>query len=129
MHIIFLNPQGNFDENDTYMAEHPDFGGQLIYVKEVAQAMADLGHRVDIITRRIEDPNWPEFAEPISHYSGYEESVRILRLECGGLKFLNKEQLWPHLDEFVQNMRDIYGDTLPDFATAHYADGGYCVSH
>ena len=24
-------------------------------------------------------------------------------------------------------MLDFYGDTLPDFATAHYADGGYCA--
>ena len=40
MHIVFLNPQGNFDAADSYLAEHPDFGGQLVYVKEVAQAMA-----------------------------------------------------------------------------------------
>ena len=50
MHIAFLNPQGNFDPNDSYWTEHPDFGGQLVYVKEVATAMAALGHRVDILT-------------------------------------------------------------------------------
>ena len=55
MHIVFLNPQGNFDPKDSYLTEHPDFGGQLVYVKEVAQAMVDLGHRVDIVTRRIRD--------------------------------------------------------------------------
>ena len=55
MHIIFLNPQGNFDQADSYLAEHSDFGGQLVYVKEVAQAMVDLGHRVDIVTRLIQD--------------------------------------------------------------------------
>ena len=42
MHIVFLNPQGNFDPSDSYLAEHPDFGGQLVYVKEVAQAMVEL---------------------------------------------------------------------------------------
>ena len=36
MRIAFLNPQGNFDPEDSYWTEHPDFGGQLVYVKQVA---------------------------------------------------------------------------------------------
>ena len=68
MHIAFLNPQGNFDKNDSYWTEHPDFGGQLVYVKEVATAMATLGHKIDIITRQIIDPDWPEFAAPLDQY-------------------------------------------------------------
>ena len=127
MHIIFLNPQGNFDQADSYLAEHSDFGGQLVYVKEVAQAMVDLGHRVDIVTRLIQDKSWPEFSAELDTYSGYEGSLRILRFACGGSKFLEKEQLWPHMSEFVDNMLKFYGDTLPDFATGHYADGGYCA--
>ena len=70
MHIAFLNPQGNFDPDDSYWTEHPDFGGQLVYVKQVALAMAELGHRVDILTRRIVDPAWPEFAAPFDAYPG-----------------------------------------------------------
>ena len=62
MHIVFLNPQGNFDPADSYLTEHPDFGGQLVYVKELAQAMAKQGHKVDIVTRRIRDSAWPEFS-------------------------------------------------------------------
>ena len=50
MHICFLNPQGNFDPNDFALTEHPDFGGQLVYVKELAKAMSQIGHQVDIIT-------------------------------------------------------------------------------
>ena len=126
MHVIFLNPQGNFDPVDSYLTEHPDFGGQLVYVKEVAQAMADLGHRVDIITRRIQDPAWPEFAAGEETYPGYEGRLRILRFPCGGPEFLEKERLWPHMEELVDNMLAFYGDALPDFATGHYADGGYC---
>ncbi|MDP6705052.1 MAG: glycosyltransferase [Alphaproteobacteria bacterium] len=127
MHVIFLNPQGNFDAADSHLAEHPDFGGQLVYVKEVAQAMAGLGHKVDIVTRRIEDPAWPEFAAEVDGYPGFEGNPRILRFSCGGPDFLNKERLWPHIAEFVANVLAFYGDGLPDFATAHYADGGYCA--
>ncbi len=126
MHIAFLNPQGNFDENDSYLAEHPDFGGQLVYVKEVAQAMCRLGHTVDIITRRVEDRNWPEFSAALDHYAGYEDKLRIVRIDCDGPEFLNKEDLWPHMNQFVDNLIAFYGGDLPDFTTAHYADGGYC---
>ena len=128
MHIVFLNPQGNFDASDSHLTEHPDFGGQLVYVKELAMAMAEMGHRVDIVTRKIEDPDWPEFASEIDHYPGYEDNLRIVRVSCGGPAFLNKERLWDHLDEFVHNMLAFYGEEPPQFATAHYADGGFCAA-
>jgi sucrose-phosphate synthase len=127
MHILFFNPQGNFDRKDSHLTEHPDFGGQLVYVKEVAMAMVEAGHRVDIVTRRIIDPDWPEFSEQISHYDSHAPGLRIVRISCGGDDFLAKEQLWEHMDEFVAGTIEFYGDTLPDFVTAHYADGGYCA--
>ena len=125
MHIIFLNPQGNFDQEDSHLTEHPDFGGQLVYVKELAHAMAELGHNVDIVTRRIRDNEWPEFAADQERYKSSPETLRILRFPCGGDKFLEKEQLWPHIPELITNMLNFYGDMRPDFVTAHYADGGY----
>ena len=70
MHIGFLNPQGNFDSDDSYWTEHPDFGGQLVYVKQVAVAIAERGHKVDILTRQIIDPDWPPFADPLDTYPG-----------------------------------------------------------
>jgi sucrose-phosphate synthase len=96
MHIGFINPQGNFDPGDTHMTEHPDFGGQLVYVKQVALAMAQKGHKVDLLTRQIIDPEWPEFAEPFDAYPGVE-NVRIIRLPAGPKEFLCKELLWPYL--------------------------------
>jgi len=127
MHFAFLNPQGNFDAADSHLTEHPDFGGQLVYVKEVAQSLAELGHRVDIVTRLIDDGEWPEFSEPIATYPGYDEtSLRILRIPCGGPLFLAKERLWPHMPEFVDGIARFYGEAPPDFTTGHYADGGYC---
>jgi sucrose-phosphate synthase len=125
MRIAFLNPQGNFDPKDSYWTEHPDFGGQLVYVKEVAVAMAALGHQADILTRQIVDPNWPEFKAALDGYPGVE-NVRIVRLPCGPQRFLPKEELWPYLGtEWVPNIMDFYQQDggLPDAFTAHYADG------
>ncbi|NEP01415.1 MAG: glycosyltransferase family 1 protein [Symploca sp. SIO2E9] len=128
MYIGFLNPQGNFDKNDSYITEHPDFGGQLVYVKEVALALARKGHKVDILTRQIIDPEWREFAEPFDAYPGVD-NVRIVRLPAGPPEFMRKELLWPHLvQDWVPNILKFYqqqGD-LPDVMTAHYSDGGLC---
>lgn len=127
MHLVFLNPQGNFDQHDSHLTEHPDFGGQLVYVKEISMALTRLGHKVDIATRLIDDPEWPEFSSPVDHYESYEKNLRIIRLPCGGPLFLNKEKLWEHLPEFMNNLVAFYKNNMPDYATAHYADGGYCA--
>ncbi len=128
MQIAFLNPQGNFDPADSYWTEHPDFGGQLVYVKQVALALGKLGHRVDIITRQIIDPDWPEFAQPFDTYPN-APNVRIIRLPAGPQKFLRKELLWPYLvKDWVPNIRSFYKEEGqdPDFFSAHYGDGGLC---
>ncbi len=125
MHVAFLNPQGNFDVADSHWTEHPDFGGQLVYVKEVALALAGSGVQVDILTRRIVDPNWPQFSARIDHYDTEQSGLRIVRIACGGDRFLDKEKLWPYLDDWVARILEFYADELPDFFTAHYADGGY----
>jgi len=125
MFIACLNPQGNFDPGDFGWTQHPDFGGQLVYVKELSLALGRLGHRVDIITRRIEDPEWPAFAAAQDCYPGHE-NVRILRMPCGPTGFLPKEQLWPHLEEWVGRIAACYDQekTFPDVFAGHYADGG-----
>ncbi len=129
MHVVFLNPQGNFDRTDRGLTEHPDFGGQLVYVKETALAMGNLGHQVDIITRQIIDPQWPEFAQPVDHFPGHE-NVRILRFPCGPKHFLSKEQLWPYIKEWTESILRFYKRerTTPDGFTGHYGDGGLAAA-
>ncbi|MFN6563693.1 MAG: glycosyltransferase [Nostoc sp. ChiSLP01] len=128
MHIGFLNPQGNFDSANSHITKHPDFGGQLIYVKQVAIAIAQQGHTVDILTRQIIDPEWPEFAEAIDTYPGVD-NLRIIRLPAGPKEFLPKELLWTHLiKDWIPNILQFYQQEggLPDAMTAHYGDGGLC---
>ncbi|MEC9490512.1 MAG: glycosyltransferase, partial [Halanaerobiales bacterium] len=124
-HVAFLNPQGNFDQNDSYWTEHPDFGGQLVYVKELSMALAEMGIKVDIITRQINDPEWPEFSELYDSYPGYD-NLRIIRLPFGGDKFLAREKLWPHLKNYVDAVAEFYDEegAFPDFFSTHYGDGG-----
>lgn len=124
MHLAFINLHGNFDSKDSRISTHPDFGGQHIYVKQVAIALGSLGHTVDIITRQIIDEEWPEFGGQIDYYHGHD-NVRIVRIPCGPPKFLYKEELWPFLgNEFTTRLVRYYKDAAPDFITAHYADSG-----
>ena len=130
MHVAFVNPQGNFDPEDSYWTAHPDFGGQLVYVKELALAMGNLGHKVDVVTRRIIDPDWPEFSSEEDAYPD-APNVRILRIPCGPDAFLPKEELWPYLGtEFVPRLLDLYEreGSFPDAVTSHYGDGGLCAA-
>jgi sucrose-phosphate synthase len=130
MHIAFLNIQGNFDPEDRYWTAHPDFGGQLVYVKEVALALGRMGHDIDIITRRIRDAEWPGFEADMDGYPG-EPNVRIIRLGCGGDGFLRKQDLWPYIaTEWVPNLIDFYRRERrrPDAATSHYGDSGLAAA-
>jgi len=127
MHVAFVNPQGNFDPGNSYLASHPDFGGQLVYVREVARTLERLGHEVDILTRRIIDPDWPEFAAETDSYPDHP-NLRIVRIPCGPDAFLPKEELWPHLGEWVEGIAGWYGGSWPGLWTGHYADGGLCAA-
>jgi len=125
MYFALLNPQGNFDAADSNWTMHPDFGGQLVYVKELALALSSFGHSVDIFTRSYHDPKFPMFAERFDHYSD-NDLVRIVRLPCGGNDFIRKEDLWPHLKEWTDNIVDFLQEENlhPDFLAGHYGDGG-----
>lgn len=127
MRIAFINPQGNFDNKDSHWAQHPDFGGQLVYVKEVALSIAELGVDVDIITRRVIESKWPEFSqEVLCNYHG-SSRVRVIRIPFGGDGFLNKEELWKYMGtDFVYGIVDFYKkeEKKLDAITTHYADGG-----
>ncbi|MGB3683070.1 MAG: glycosyltransferase [Rubrobacteraceae bacterium] len=129
MRIAFVNPHGNFDPGNSHLAAHPDFGGQLVYVREVARALSGLGHEVDILTRRIVDPEWPEFEGKTDSYPDFD-NIRILRFRCGPDEFLPKEDLWPHLGDWVGRIAEFYRDegVWPDLWTGHYADGGLCAA-
>ena len=63
--------------------------------------------------------------EPIS------KKARIVRIPCGGGKYLRKELLWPHLDEFIdKTLKFLKKQELdPYLMHGHYSDGGYVAMH
>ena len=104
-----------------------DTGGQVKYVLELAKALAQHPEidQVDLVTRLIVDktvaPSYGVLIEPLG------ENVRIVRIQCGGRKYMRKELLWPFLDEFVdKTLKFIKSEgRIPDIFHGHYADAGY----
>jgi len=108
-----------------YVAAEPplgaaDTGGQVVYVLELSKKLAQLGFEVDIWTRRFEDQ--PEI-------DVVNDRVRVLRMPCGGKKFIGKEYLYRHLDEWAENaLRFIEKHGLKyQFFNSHYWDAGYAT--
>jgi len=104
-----------------------DTGGQVKYVLELARYLAELPEvaQVDLFTRLIRDKTVsPAYAVPIEPLS---DKARIVRVQCGGGKYIRKELLWPHLAEFIDKTLKVIkqGGRIPDIFHGHYADGGF----
>ena len=82
-------------------------GGQNVYVRQVGEALARLGWRVDMFTRQIA-PDQPTLVE-------HSPGCRTIRLPAGPLEYIGRDDLFEYLPEFVDqflrfqhNERTIY---------------------
>jgi len=69
-----------------------DCGGQNIYVDQVSRELARLGHRVDVYTR-ADGPNLAT--------RHWRDGVRIIPVPAGPRVPIPKDDIWPHIDEFL----------------------------
>lgn len=127
LYILLISIHGLVRGTDLELGRDADTGGQILYVIELARALAaDPGvARVDVLTRLVEDPKVsPDYAVPIEPLS---DKANVVRLRCGPRRYLRKEVLWPHLDSFADqalaHVRNV--GTVPDIVHSHYADAGY----
>ncbi|RWV81769.1 hypothetical protein GW17_00056781, partial [Ensete ventricosum] len=130
-----------------------DTGGQVKYVVELARALGSMPgvYRVDLLTRQILAPevDWsygeptemltPRSSENSIHESGESSGAYIIRIPFGPKdKYIPKEHLWPHIQEFVDGalshvmqMSRVLGEQIgggqpvwPVAIHGHYADAG-----
>jgi sucrose-phosphate synthase len=126
-YVQMFSVHGLIRAENMELGRDADTGGQVNYVVELGQHLSqreDIG-RVDLFTRLIGDKSFS------SDYAAAIETVnprfRIVRIQCGGRKYMRKELLWPHLDEFVDKTIKFIKrhNTLPDVVHGHYPDAGY----
>src|SRR6056297_203639 len=130
MYIQLISIHGLVRGTNIEMGRDADTGGQVRYVIELARHLAELEgvDQVDLFTRRIKDKRCNSIYSHETEVLG--ENCRIVRLSCGGGKYVRKERLWPFLDEFVDNMIAFTrkeGRT-PAIVHGHYADAGYVAN-
>ncbi|MBW1776081.1 MAG: glycosyltransferase, partial [Deltaproteobacteria bacterium] len=129
LYIQMFSVHGRVRSRNLELGRDADTGGQVKYVVELGNALSQIKgvRRVDLFTRRIVDKALSE------DYGEGEEQVndrfRIVRIQCGGRKYMRKERLWPHLDEFVDKTLKYIKrqNDLPDLVHGHYADAGYAA--
>jgi len=116
--IAMLSTHGYFDP--IPQLGRTDTGGQVVYVIEMAKAMARHGITVDIYTRWFEKRK--QQVDPIPGYPG----VRVIRIPAGKWEFVPKEFIYDLLPELTSNMIDfIKSNNLNyDLYHGHYVDAG-----
>ena len=91
-------------------AGQADSGGQNIYVKNIALALAGKGVHVDIFTRK-DSPALPRVISMAPR-------VNVIHLKAGAERFIEKETLLPHMGEFTDSMQT-YLKTSPPYDLIH----------
>lgn len=71
-------------------------GGQNVYVRQVGEALAKLGWQVDMFTRKAS----AEDARIVEHIP----NCRTIRLTAGPEEFVSRDNLYPYLPEFVDQL-------------------------
>jgi D-inositol-3-phosphate glycosyltransferase len=69
-----------------------DFGGQNVYVAQVARHLAAMGDQVDVFTRKDQE-SLPEILE-------WENRVRVIHVPAGPPEYVRKEELLPFMAAF-----------------------------
>ena len=126
-YILLISIHGLIRGHDLELGCDADTGGQTKYVLDLARTIPLLDDidQVDLVTRRITDPAISnEYAQAIEQIS---DKVRIIRIDAGPDEYIPKEQLWNHLDSFMDNLHNWLNTQkhMPDLIHSHYADAGY----
>ncbi len=127
LYIQMFSIHGLVRNENPEMGRDADTGGQIKYVLELCRHLAKKESiaQVDLFTRLIDDKVVSrEYSHPVEEV---ENGFRIVRIQCGGRKYMRKELLWPHLDEYVDKTIKFIKrqNAIPDIVHGHYADGGY----
>ncbi len=126
-YILLISVHGLIRGRDLELGRDADTGGQTKYVVDLARALGQRTEvaRVDLVTRRVIGPGVSlDYSRPIEELS---DKAQIVRIECGPEEYIQKEQLWDHLDSFTDNLARWLGEQAryPDLVHSHYADAGY----
>ena len=127
LYIHMLSIHGLLRAENLELGRDADTGGQIRYVIELAESLSrqpEVG-RVDLFTRLLVDKRYSDdYAQPVETVN---DKFRIIRIQCGGRKYMRKELLWPFLDEYTDKTIKFIKreNAIPHLVHGHYPDAGY----
>ncbi len=92
-------------------------GGENVYVLELTRSLDKLGWIVDVFTR-WSSPKTTEIAK-------ISPNVRVIRLKAGPIDHIPRDQLFPHMSEYVENFMKFVKDNKMEYLLLH---GNYYFS-
>ena len=99
MHICMINIHGHVKKDGAPIGGHPDTGGQIVYVVNLAYYLGQKGHKVDLFTRMFKDEKWKGFDTKVEKISN---NVNIVRIPCGPAGFVPKEEIWAYMSSSLK---------------------------
>jgi mannosylfructose-phosphate synthase len=116
--IAMLSTHGYFDP--VPQLGRTDTGGQVVYVLDLAIALAREGYKTDIYTR------WFDQSQPQIDPVPENPNVRVIRIPAGPWEFIPKEFIYEVLPELSQNMVAFINENELDYDLyhGHYVDAG-----
>ncbi|HKL00951.1 MAG TPA: HAD-IIB family hydrolase [Desulfotignum sp.] len=126
-YIQMFSIHGLVRHENMQLGYDADTGGQIKYVVELCKKLSEHPdvRQVDLFTRLIQDKSFSD--DYGKELETVNDKCRIVRVQCGGKKYLRKELLWPFLDEFVDKTIKFIRreNAIPDLVHGHYPDAGY----
>lgn len=131
LYIQMFSIHGLLRSEALELGRNADTGGQINYVVELCRYLSQHEQvgKVDLFTRLISDKTVSEdYSKALEEVN---EKFRIIRIQCGGYKYIRKELLWPHLDEYIDKTIKFIKreNAIADVVHGHYSDAGYVAMH
>lgn len=127
LYIQLFSIHGLVRGHDIELGRDADTGGQVKYVIELGNALSadPRVDKVELVTRWMNDIKVSaDYSVPFEQIN---DKFSIVRIRCGGSRYIRKELLWPHLEEFVDRTIRYIKESkrIPDIIHSHYADAGH----
>jgi D-inositol-3-phosphate glycosyltransferase len=106
------------DYSDPARIDQGDGCGQNVYVREVGEALSQLGWQVDMFTRKVS----PQDAAIVEH----NPHCRTIRLVAGPEEFVHRDQLIDHMPAFIESFQKFQakgGSHYPLIHTNYWLSG------
>lgn len=94
-----------------------DSGGQNVHVAALAKHLAVTGAEVVVYTRRD--------SEALAPRVDFAPGVVVEHIDAGPARVISKDEIWPHIDQFADNLTKAWKSWRPHVVHSHFWMSGH----